>query len=145
MKLLLLPFLITATLLGKPSQELEQTRASIIKELRDFKPKSTQKVLKGQSRGKKLHYIKISKKGFVRLDQEQWIYFMPVTQKGQKHGEEGLTLAIDQNGTLYENHAHVCAGTVRFGSVQKLPDTSKAFFNLYKDIETNKSWQPTSP
>ena len=145
MKLLFLPFLITASLLANPSQALEQTKANVIKELRAFKPESTQKVLKGQSRGEKLHYIKISRKGFIRLDQGQWIYFIPVTQKGQKHGEEGLTLAIDQNGTLYENHAHVCADTVRFGSTQKLPDTSKAFFNAYKDIETNRPWQPTLP
>ena len=145
MKLLLLPFFITALLLGKPSTELEQARANIIKELRAFKPESTQKTLKVNTRSQKKQYIKISRKGFIRLNETQWIYFIPVTQKEQKHGEEGLTLAIDQNGTLYENHAHVCAGTVRFGSVQKLPDTSKAFFNSYKDIETNRSWQPTSP
>jgi len=145
MKSILTLFILTsALLLGQSPKEQEALKENIIKQLKDFQPVATTKKLPVRQRmsfAKKIHYIRVFNKGFVKLGKEQWVYLITVPDSHHTDHKKGLTFAIDQNGTLYENHAHVCAGIVRFGSRSPLPQTSKTFFSSFHDLENKKTWQ----
>ncbi|WP_295417819.1 hypothetical protein, partial [Sulfurovum sp.] len=92
------------------------------------------------SDNKKMHYVRVFKKGFLSLGKDQWLYLITVPSQSHVHHEDGLTLAIDQDGVIYQNHGHVCSGVVRFGSYKVIPKDSKTFFSTFLDAEKQKKW-----
>lgn len=119
------------------------TKIEIFNKLLDFQPneKTRKMSIKKLQSAKIGEYFstRVVDEGFLRLGANEWIYMVTVPSKHHQHNDEGLTLAIDQNGTIYENRAHVCGGIVHF-SAKKIPENSQSFFSTFINSDSEKKW-----
>lgn len=128
---------------GEPFSNDNLLQTKTVKKLLNFQPnqKTRKMSIKKRQSAKKGEYLstRVVNEGFLALGENEWIYMVTVPSKQHKHDEEGLTLAIDQNGTIYENRAHVCGGIVHF-SAKKIPENSQSFFSTFIDSDGEKKW-----